>query len=272
MMECRRVIVTGGNTGIGLALCKQLASENGCYVYLGSRNIDKGAVAIRSILETAPECEGRLELVQVDTGSDESVAAAAATVQASLGSELLYGIVNNAGTGLAHGGTAETVVNTNLYGPKRMCEAFLPLLSPSGRIVNVGSGAGPKFVERCDPQKKKLLSSFDVTWPEVESLVAAEMSSPRVNGYGLSKACLSCYSMILARERPDILTSTISPGFIDTAIVKGFGARLKPEEGTKAIRHCLFGSLGGNGWYWGSDAVRSPLTHMRNPGEPPFTG
>jgi NAD(P)-dependent dehydrogenase (short-subunit alcohol dehydrogenase family) len=272
MMECKRVVVTGGNTGIGFALCKQLAAEDGCYVYLGSRNVEKGEVAIQAILEAAPECAGRLELVQVDTASDESVAAAAATVKASLGSQLLYGIVNNAGTGLAHGGTAETIVNTNLYGPKRMCEAFLPLLSPSGRIVNVGSGAGPKYVERCDPEKKNRLSSFDVTWPEIEALVAAELATPRVNAYGLSKACLSCYSMILARETPEILTSTISPGFIDTAIVRGFGAKLKPEQGTKAIRHCLFGTLGGNGWYWGSDAVRSPLTHMRNPGEPPFTG
>jgi len=28
----KRVFVTGGNAGIGMALCKQLASEDGCYV------------------------------------------------------------------------------------------------------------------------------------------------------------------------------------------------------------------------------------------------
>jgi len=34
---------TGGNSGIGLALCKLLATEHGCYVYLGSRSAEKGA-------------------------------------------------------------------------------------------------------------------------------------------------------------------------------------------------------------------------------------
>ena len=38
-------------------------------------------------------------LVQIDVASDESVLAAAKTVEASLGTEKLYALVNNAGTG-----------------------------------------------------------------------------------------------------------------------------------------------------------------------------
>ena len=38
-------------------------------------------------------------LVQIDVASDESVLAAAKTVKASLGTEKLYALVNNAGTG-----------------------------------------------------------------------------------------------------------------------------------------------------------------------------
>ena len=34
------------NQGIGKALCKQLAADKGCYVYMGSRNLDKGAAAV----------------------------------------------------------------------------------------------------------------------------------------------------------------------------------------------------------------------------------
>lgn len=46
-----------------------------------------------------------------------------------------------------------------------------------------------------------------------------------------------------------------------------------PEEGTLAIKHCLFtAGPEASGWYLGSDAVRSPLHYMRNPGEPPFDG
>ena len=31
-----------------------------------------------------------------------------------------------------------------------------------------------------------------------------------------------------------------APGFIDTKLTAGFGASKSPEEGTAAIRHCLF--------------------------------
>jgi len=38
------------------------------------------------------------------------------------------------------------MIETNVYGPKRVTEAFIPLLnSETGRIVNVGSGMGSKF-------------------------------------------------------------------------------------------------------------------------------
>ena len=36
------VLVTGGNSGIGLALCKILIKDHGCHVFLESRNIWKG--------------------------------------------------------------------------------------------------------------------------------------------------------------------------------------------------------------------------------------
>ena len=85
----------------------------------------------------------KVELIQVDVSSDESVKAAAAKVKAK--GVTLYGVVNNAGTGLAHPGVTVTdVFNVNLHGVKRMCAAFLPLLDHwTGRFVNVGSGAGP---------------------------------------------------------------------------------------------------------------------------------
>ena len=54
----------------------------------------------------------------------------------------------------------------------------------------------------------------------------------------------------------------------------GFGAKKPPEEGTVSLRHCLFADLPQDvsGWFWGSDAQRSPLHTMRNPGEPAFDG
>ena len=46
----KRIIVTGGNAGIGYALCKQLIVDHGCYVYMGSRNVDRGNTAIEKLI------------------------------------------------------------------------------------------------------------------------------------------------------------------------------------------------------------------------------
>ena len=35
---------------------------------------------------------------------------------------------------------------------------------------------------------------------------------------------------------------------------------------------CLFDELPGNGFYYGSDGLRSPLHFMREPGEPEYDG
>ena len=88
----------------------------------------------------------------------------------------------------------------------------------------------------------------------------------------MSKAALSKYTEVCAKDNPNLKISCVSPGFIDTELVKGMGAKLTPEQGTVSTRHCLFENLDGNGWYYGSDGVRSPLHVVRNPGEPAFTG
>ena len=45
-----------------------------------------------------------------------------------------------------------------------------------------------------------------------------------------------------------------------------------PEEGTVSILHCPFNELKGNGFFYGSDALRSPLHFMRDPGTPEYLG
>ena len=192
----RRIVVTGGSSGIGLALCRQLVVDRGCHVYLGSRSEERGAVAVAAILEAAPaDAAARLELLRIDTTSDESVGAAAAIVAASLGGATLYALVNNAGCGLAHGVAGEVVLDTNLHGAKRVVDAFAPLLQSDGaRIVNVGSGAGPMYIATVPNKAKKMLCSADVTWAEIdrharERMEKASFAADRgARGpYGLSK-------------------------------------------------------------------------------------
>ena len=68
-------------------------------------------------------------------------------VKEVLGKQHLYGLVNNAGTGFEHRVSNKDIIDTNFYGPKRVCDNFIKLLDPkAGRIVNIGSNGGPEFV------------------------------------------------------------------------------------------------------------------------------
>ena len=65
-----------------------------------------------------------------------------------MGNQQLYGLVNNAGTGFEHKVSDKDIIDTNFYGPKRVYDNFISLMDPEkGRIVNMGSGAGPGFVK-----------------------------------------------------------------------------------------------------------------------------
>ena len=101
--------------------------------------------------------------------SDESVKNAAATVKSVLGNNKLFGLVNNAGTGLGHGTEDKDLLNTNVYGPKRVYDNFVSLMDPEkGRIVNMGSGVGPGFVKNITDVavKKQVYNQFlSCSWP-----------------------------------------------------------------------------------------------------------
>ena len=69
-----------------------------------------------------------------------------------------------------------------------------------------------------------------------------------MGGYGLSKALLASYTMLLAKENSSWLVACCTPGFIATKLTAGWGASKTPEEGTFAIRKLLFEPMEGNGW------------------------
>lgn len=268
-----RVLVTGGNQGIGFALCKQLTIEHNCHVHLTARSPEKGLAAVEKIKASIPSSStGSIDFIPLDTTSDASVANAVKETLTKCGDEKLYGIVNNAGIGLNTGQTGD-ILNTNLFGPKRVCEEFLPLLDMNiGRIVNLGSGSGPMYTSGCSAEDKKMLCSpKSITWEQIE-----KHAKDNLNGYsdtyGLSKALVACYTGLLAREHPNLMVSCVTPGFINTQMTEGWGASKTPDQGTMPIRHALFGDLEGSGYYYGSDAIRSPYHFMRNPGEPPYDG
>ena len=179
-------LVTGGNRGIGLEVCRQLA-RNGHEVILGSRDKAKGERVARG-----------LRVVQLDVADQASVERAAREI------DHVDILVNNAATlydTWASGTDADLdqvheALETNLFGAWRTAQACLPLLrrSQHGRVVNVSSGSG--------------------------SISGMGAGAP---AYSVSKAALNALTRILAAElrRDRILVNAVCPGWVATDMGQG---------------------------------------------------
>ena len=62
------------------------------------------------------------------------------------------------------------------------------------------------------------------------------------------------------------------PRWIASFLVRKLMGAKNPDEGTVAPMYLLFGALTGNGRYYGSDGLRSPLDKYRAPGSTPYEG
>lgn len=185
-------LVTGGNRGIGFEVCRQLASA-GFIVLLTARDARK-AKAAADALRSA----GRVEPLVMDVADANSIANAAAEVAKQY--ERLDVLTNNAGINydtwetVANAdinGTVMETITTNLLGPWRVCQAFVPLLrkSRAGRIVNVSSESG--------------------------SLADMGAGPP---AYQVTKAALNALTRTLAGELRGsrILVNSVCPGWVAT--------------------------------------------------------
>lgn len=287
----RRILVTGANKGIGLAIVEAILREHeDTFVFLGARDPARGEHARAGLLEARPEWEPRVRVVELDVTRDASVRAA---VGAMAGAPL-YAVVNNAGIGRSAGGL-KAVLEVNTFGLRRVCEAFLPLLDPSsGRIVNVTSASGPSFVAQCSEERRRLFTDPRTDWPALVALMdeclalgeGAEAFAARGLGdgdaYGLSKACANTYTQHLALEHPSLRINACTPGFIETDMTRPYAeargespaamGMKPPSEGARCPLFLLFGEPEGSGRFYGSDAKRSPLDRYRSPGSPAYTG
>src|SRR5581483_3506367 len=137
----RTFLVTGANTGIGLATAAGLARRGG-RVYVASRSPEKGAAAVASI--RAATGNEAVSFLPLDLADLDSVRACAASFLAR--GEPLHVLVNNAGVAGRRGLTRqgfELTFGVNHLGHFVLTNALLGCLEASApaRVVTVSSDA-----------------------------------------------------------------------------------------------------------------------------------
>ncbi|XP_054859532.1 17-beta-hydroxysteroid dehydrogenase type 6-like [Eublepharis macularius] len=136
------VFITGCDSGFGNQLARQLDLKGmrvlaGCLTQQGAEDLEKAT-------------SDRLKTTILDVTSTESVAAAAEWVKGCVGDKGLWGVVNNAGTGVPVSLNSwlnkkdfMKVIDVNLLGVIDVSLQMLPLVKKArGRVVNVASSMG----------------------------------------------------------------------------------------------------------------------------------
>lgn len=219
----KTALVTGANKGIGYEVAKQMA-ELGYYVYLGSRNLERGLQAAETLKKEGLE---NVEAVSLDVLDLESIKRAQVEIEAK--GRGLDVLVNNAGISLigqaqdVYGVTKETILgvfDVNYFGVIHTTQVFLDMLrkSDSPRIVNVTSDLG------------SLTLQSDPTW---------QHGGIKPVAYMASKAALNAYTIALAYALKDsnFKVNSANPGSTATDLNNHLGART-PEHAAKIIVKC----------------------------------
>lgn len=144
-MEKKVFLVSGGSSGIGLAIVAGLADE-GHQVLSLSRSSGK----IERGVKQYPALQNKVDFITGDISSEKDAEDVGAYITEKYG--VLHGLVNNAG--ILTKGTLETIsvedwkltLDVNLTGPYILTKTLLPLLKKprSASVVNISSVAGLK--------------------------------------------------------------------------------------------------------------------------------
>ena len=161
-MSPRIVLITGANSGVGLATVKVLTSASTNYhVIIASRTLAKAQNAKSEVEAENPSSGSRLSTVQLDVTDINSINQANETVQKDFGH--LDALINNAAVGPVDADTATKYRNTmeaNVIGPAVVAETFRPLLfrssNPYSIFVSSGAGSFGLAVARLSGQREKI--------------------------------------------------------------------------------------------------------------------
>ncbi|GAW23242.1 hypothetical protein ANO14919_127940 [Xylariales sp. No.14919] len=240
------LLITGGNTGLGLEAVKALCqSQNAYEIIIGCRTVSKGDDAITEVKKQVPQTASTLSTLQVDLESDESLEKAVADISSKHGR--LDVLINNGGASfdydilngkmsLREGFNASW--NVNVTGTHILTTLAVPLLLKSSdpRLLFIASGTATLAeTERTDaPALQRINASPPAGWPK-------EAVGMATTAYRSSKTGLN---MLMREWRRTLLNDgvkvwAVSPGFLATGLA-GIGAERLKQMGA------LDPSIGGN--------------------------
>ncbi|MDQ1089758.1 SDR family oxidoreductase [Siphonobacter sp. SORGH_AS_1065] len=234
----KTALITGANKSIGFETARQLL-EKGYYVYLGSRNLEKGEEAVSQL-----KSEGftNLEAIAIDVDDLHSIKTARQILGEKIAS--LDVLINNAGISGGFPQTASEadiqtfrqVFETNFFGIIGMTQSFLDLLrqSPEPRIVNVTSGLG------------SLTLHSDPNWKYYHVKGAC---------YTSSKAALNAYTIVLAYELRDtpFKVNAVDPGYTATDFNHHSGPGTVSDAAKRVVKAATFEADGPTGQFFSDD-------------------
>ena len=191
----RKVIVTGGSRGLGLAIVQRLVCEGYCAIVVARRMNDLLMASIEQAERSRP---GSMQFVPFDLEDVGGLGHFVKELRTTLGP--IHGLVNNAAVGtdgslaLMPNADIERLIRLNVLSPIILTKYVVRhmLADGGGRIVNVASIAG--FTG---------YSGLSV--------------------YGATKASLIGFTRSLAREvgRRGVNVNAVAPGFLETDMTQG---------------------------------------------------
>ncbi len=254
-----KVLITGGSSGIGLALAKEFAAREAS-IYICSRNQERLDQALK---ELAPIGGVEKAGFVCDVVNPVQVDRLAADINRSIGVPDI--LINSAG--VAHPGTFQELdqeyfvwqMETNYYGSVNTTRAFLPAMIArgSGHIINIGSLASyiglygytaygaSKFAVRGFSEALRMeLKPLGI---RVSLVIPPDTDTPQLAYENQHKPLLLKYLL------PEM--GVITPDMVASAVIRGIQRdqfEIVPDFGSKAILFAirLFGPGGFNILDW----------------------
>ncbi|MFU2319250.1 SDR family oxidoreductase [Rahnella sp. PCH160] len=240
MITEKNALITGGNKGIGFEVARRLC-ELGFSVWLGCRNAERGEEAAANLRAMGYIAHALL----LDVADPASVTTAVGVFHEQAGR--LDVLVNNAGIILDHEkkpseesiDNIKAVFETNVFGPIRVTQAFMPLLleAPAARIVMTSSSVG----------SLSIMSDRNHPFYSIKEI-----------GYCSSKSALNAAVIAFAKELEgtNMKINAGDPGHTSTDFNNHAGPRSVEQAATVLVQLATLDANGPNGGFFSEDEAR----------------